>query len=34
MPYQAADHYPAWAELPRCLVVGFIAGLVSVLVFH
>ena len=36
MAYQAAHgyHYPARAELPRWLIVGFAAGFVSVLVFH
>jgi hypothetical protein len=34
MAYQALDHYPARTELPRWLVVGFISGAVSVLVFH
>jgi len=34
MGYQATHHYPIRAELPRWLVVGFIAGFLSVLVFH
>ena len=34
MAYQGTEHYPAWAQLPRWVVVGFVAGFVSVLVFH
>ena len=34
MAYQALDHYPARTALPRWLVVGFISGAASVLVFH
>jgi MFS superfamily sulfate permease-like transporter len=34
MAYQALDRYPARTELPRWLVVGFISGAASVLVFH
>lgn len=34
MAYQALDQYPARTELPRWLVVGFVSGAVSVLVFH
>ena len=34
MAYQGTEHYPAWALLPRWVVVGFLAGFVSVLVFH
>ena len=34
MAYQALDHSPARTELPRWLVVGFISGAASVLVFH
>lgn len=34
MAYHALEHYPARAELPRWLVVGFISGAAAVLVFH
>ena len=36
MAYQATHHYhhPARATLPRWVIVGFIAGFVSVIVFH
>ena len=34
MAHQSVDHYPAWANLPRWVVVGFVAGFVSVVVFH
>ena len=34
MAFEGTDHYPAWAHLPRWLIVGFLAGFVSVLVFH
>jgi hypothetical protein len=34
MAYQALEHYPARTELPRWLVVGFVSGAASVLVFH
>jgi hypothetical protein len=34
MAYQALQHYPARTELPRWLVVGFVSGAASVLVFH
>jgi hypothetical protein len=35
MAYQVTHHhYPARARLPRWLVVGFVAGFVSVIVFH
>jgi hypothetical protein len=34
MDTHTLHHYPARAELPRWLVVGFIAGAVAVLVFH
>ena len=34
MAYQALHPYPAGAELPRWLVVGFIAGAAAVLLFH
>jgi hypothetical protein len=34
MADQALEHYPARTELPRWLVVGFVSGAASVLVFH
>jgi hypothetical protein len=34
MDTHALHHYPAASQLPRWLVVGFISGFVSVLVFH
>jgi len=34
MAYQALENYPARTELPRWLVVGFVSGAASVLVFH
>jgi hypothetical protein len=34
MAYQALHHYPARAELPRWLIVGFVSGAAAVLVFH
>ena len=34
MAYQALDRYSARTELPRWLVVGFVSGAASVLVFH
>jgi hypothetical protein len=34
MAYQALDRYSALSELPRWLVVGFVSGAASVLVFH
>jgi len=34
MDSNALRHYPATSELPRWLVVGFVSGAVSVLLFH
>lgn len=34
MSSNALHHYPATSELPRWLVVGFVSGAVSVLLFH
>ena len=34
MDTHALHHYPARAELPRWLIVGFISGAASVLLFH
>jgi hypothetical protein len=34
MTSHALHHYPAATELPRWLIVGFVAGALSVLVFH
>ena len=34
MAYQRTEHHPAWAQLPRWVVVGFVAGFASVLIFH
>jgi hypothetical protein len=34
MDTHALHHYPARAELPRWLIVGFISGAVAVLLFH
>ena len=34
MTYQATQEYPHRAELPRWIIVGFVAGALSVLVFH
>ena len=34
MAYQTLDQYPARTEFPRWLVVGFISGAASVLLFH
>ena len=34
MSYQVTHGYPLRAELPRWLVVGFIAGALSVVLFH
>jgi hypothetical protein len=34
MTTHAIRHYPATAELPRWLLVGFISGAVAVLLFH
>jgi hypothetical protein len=34
MTSSALRHYPAAADLPRLLTVGFIAGALSVLIFH
>jgi hypothetical protein len=34
MSYQATQGYPLRAELPRWIVVGFVAGALSVLLFH
>ena len=34
MSYQATHGYPLRAELPRWIVVGFIAGALSVVLFH
>jgi len=34
MSSNAKHHYPATSELPRWLVVGFVSGAISVLLFH
>ena len=34
MSSNALHHYPATSELPRWLIVGFVSGAVSVLLFH
>ena len=34
MSSNAQHHYPATSELPRWLVVGFVSGAISVLLFH
>jgi len=34
MNSNALHHYPATSELPRWLVVGFVSGAISVLLFH
>ena len=34
MSYQATHGYPLRTELPRWIIVGFVAGALSVLVFH
>ena len=34
MSSNALHHYPATSELPRWLVVGFVSGAISVLLFH
>ena len=34
MSFNAQHHYPATSELPRWLVVGFVSGAISVLLFH